>query len=272
MFYGIQHIGYLVADLDQAVAWFGTAFGAVNAGGTEMKDSPMVPGGGVNAFVRFGTVEVELMQPADASALPKGALVMHHIGFITDDIAGAAAKARANGLKMLVDAPYTNVMGQKVHYLDPTTTNGVWMHLTEVPDRNRQPVGDGRGVVTSIVHPGLLVRDLDASIAWYVEKLDGVHVGGGPRALGGRIAFVNCGDAQVELIEPDEVSRPSEPQRLDHVGYEVAGLDEVVPLYEGRGLSFDPPEVRVNPIGQRLIYFATTASLGARMHLTELPR
>ena len=32
MFDKIQHIGYLVADLDAAIAWFGKGFGAQHTG------------------------------------------------------------------------------------------------------------------------------------------------------------------------------------------------------------------------------------------------
>ncbi|MEZ5855340.1 MAG: VOC family protein [Hyphomicrobiaceae bacterium] len=191
MFDDIQHIGYLVDDLDAAVAWFAKAFGAANAGGTKMQDSPMVPGGGRNAFVRFGAVEVELMEPSDTSKLPKSTLVMHHVGYVTDDIVGAASAAKSRGLKFLADAPYTNPMGQQVHYFDPASTNGVWMHLTKVPDRDRATVGAGGPLITGIVHPGYLVRDLDRAVAWHLEKLGGTHVGGGPSRRGGRVAFIN---------------------------------------------------------------------------------
>ncbi len=271
MFDDIQHIGYLVDDLDGAVAWFGRAFGAVNAGGTKMQDSPMVPGGGRNAFVRFGAVEVELMEPADTSKLPKQTLVMHHVGYVTDDIAGAAAAARERGLKFLADAPYTNPMGQQVHYLDPATTNGVWMHLTKVPDRDRAPVGASGPRIAGIVHPGYLVRDLDRAVAWHVEKLAGRHVGGGPSRRGGRIAFIDCGGAQIELIEPANASELAGEQILDHVGYLTTALDSDLEGYRQRGLAFDTAEPAINPIGQRLIYFAAASAMGTRMHLTELP-
>ena len=39
MFDKIQHIGYLVADMDQAVAWFEQGFGAANAGGLRWAQS-----------------------------------------------------------------------------------------------------------------------------------------------------------------------------------------------------------------------------------------
>ena len=270
MFDGIQHIGYLTADLDRAVAWFAHAFGAENAGGGQMADSPVVPGGGRNAFVRFGDVEVELMQPADTPTLPAGALVMHHVGYIVADIAQAASMARAKGLGFLAEAPYTNPMGQQVLYFDPAKTNGVWMHLTRVPPSSTpRPQAGPR--IAGIVHPGFLVADLDVATRWYVEKLGGRHIGGGPSRRGGRVAFVECGKAQVELIEPQDPGSVGPAHVLDHVGYLTRSIEADLAGYAARGLRFASASPAVNPIGQRLIYFDTATSLESRMHLTELP-
>ena len=270
MFTDIQHIGYLIDDLDLGIAWFAKAFGAVNAGGTKMQNSPMVPSGGRNAFVRFGDAEVELMEPGDKSGLPKNTLVMHHVGWVVADIKASAAQARATGLTFLAEAPYTNPMGQQVHYFDPASTSGVWMHLTQVPPK--PATTPSAPWIADIVHPGYLVRDVDQATRWYVEKLGGKRVGGGPSRRGGRVAFIDCGAAQVELIEPADAASMGTAHVLDHVGYETRSLDADLAHYRARGLGFQTPEPAVNPIGQKLIYFDTATSLGSRMHLTELER
>ena len=95
MFDGIQHIGYFVADLGTAVAWFERTFGAVNDGGGPMAASRIVPGGGRNAFVRFGAVEAELMQLNDSRTVPANTVVMHHVGYVVADIAASAEVAKA---------------------------------------------------------------------------------------------------------------------------------------------------------------------------------
>lgn len=269
MFSGIQHMGYLVDDLAAAVAWFARAFGGVNAGGGAMSSSPMVPGGGINAFVRFGAVEVELMQPADTRPLPRNTLVMHHVGYVVDDIAAAARQAASKGLRFLAETPFTNPMGQQVHYFDPATTNGTWMHLTQVP--RAEPLAAPPGPrIDGIVHPGYLVADLDAATTWYLEHLGGVLVGGGPSRRGGRVAFIDCGAAQIELIEPPDTTALGAAHALDHVGYLTSSIDRDLDGYRARGLAFAADAPTVNPIGQRLIYFDTATSMGSRMHLTEV--
>ena len=270
MFEAIQHIGYLIDDLAAGEAWFKATFGAERIGGGNMTPGPIVATGGINAFMRFGDVEVELMQPGDTSTVPKNTFVMHHVGYVVSDMAAAAARARAKGLRFLADAPYTNFVGQQVFYLDPATTNGVMIHLTGVPDRGARRYGSSR--VDGIVHPGYRVRDADAAAAWYVEKLGGVIVGSGPSAAGGRVAFVNVGGAQVELIQRPDAASMGADHILDHVGYTTSDLDADVRDYRQRGIAFASPEPIVNPIKQRLIYFETSYSLGTRMHLTQLPR
>ena len=270
MFDDILHVGYLVRDLDRAVAWFAKVFGAENAGGGQMADTRVVPGGGRNAFVRFGGTEVELMQPTDIGPLPPDKLVLHHVGYVVADMDAAMAKARAKGLGFLAEAPFTNPMGQQVLYFDPDTTNGVLIHLTKVPAGEPASRGDGPRI-DDIVHPGYLVGDLDAATAWYVDKLGGELIGGGPSRQGGRIAFVNCGAAQVELIEPPEGARPQGGHVLDHIGYVTQDIDADMPGYRARGLSFMTEAATINPVGQRLIYFDPASTWGTRIHITELP-
>jgi len=269
MFEGIQHIGYWVDDLGKGTAWFERVFGGRRAGGGKMADSRITPGGGHNAFVRFGSVEVELMQPADPGVLPKDTLVMHHVGYIVADIGAAAEAAKSRGLRFLADAPYTNFVGQEVLYFDPDTTNGIWMHLTRVPPAD--PAVSSGPRVDRILHPGYLVKDVDEATAWYVGKLGGVVVGGGPSRRGGRVSFVDCGAAQVELIEPEDPAALRAVQALDHVGYVTSALEDDVAAYKAKGLAFASDVAAVNPIGQRLIYFDTASSMGTRMHLTALP-
>ncbi len=273
MFDKIQHIGYLTADLEAAVTWFNQGFGAENADGGAVASSVQVPGGGVNAFLRFGQVEVELIQLADTANLPPNGLVMHHVAYVVSDIRQAIAECQRRGFKFLADAPRTNQLGQQLLYFDPTTTNGVLLHLTQLPDpANANNTGVGSGLpVAKIVHAGYLVPDLDAAIAWYVENLDGTHIGGGASRRGNRNAFVNFGQVQVELIEPVDPTELGGQHAMDHVGYVMddiqAGIDDCC----GRGFRFVAAAPNTNSVGQQVLYFDTDTSMGSRMHLTQLP-
>ena len=224
MFDKIQHIGYLTSDLDAAVAWFERSFGAVNAGGGPLTPSYAVPSGGRNAYVRFGQAEAEIIEPQDKSGVGSRVLDMHHVGYVVENMEQAAEDLRARGFAFGSDEPFVNVFGHQVFYLDTETTNGTYVHLTQLapvsaqtPSHSAGESGWGREV-ERIVHAGYLVKDLDAAIDWYVRRFSGTHVGGGASRRGGRNAFVNFGQVQVELIEPGDPSViPEDVHEMDHV-------------------------------------------------------
>ncbi len=272
MFDRIQHVGYLVADLDGAVGWFEQGFGAAEAAGSILSSSQAVPGGGRNAFVHFGQIEVELIELEDNSSIPTDTLVMHHVGYVVDDISKSMSQLTAKGFTFAAESPFTNVMGQQVLYLDSSSTKEVFMHLTQLPAQPND-IGVGGGVaVQNIVHCGYLVRHLDEAESWYVNNFQGLRVGGGASRQGGRNAFVNFGQVQVELIQPGDLDRvPGGAHAMDHVGYVVTDMEGAIADCRRRGFRFVADAPITNSIGQRVLYFDTDTTMGTRMHLTQLP-
>lgn len=269
MFEKIQHIGYLTPDLDAAIAWFENSFGATKVGGGPLGQGYAMPSGGRNAYVRFGNAEAELLEPEEKSGLSSDVLTMHHIGYVVADINRSTEELTARGFKFAADKPNTNVLGQRLLYFDSSTTNGVKMHITQLPD---QPGEAGSGLeIERIVHAGYRVKNLEESIKWYVDKFDGEHLGGGPSRSGGRNAFVNFGQVQVELIEPGDPVGMSNDHVMDHVGYAVGDIPSCMGECQSRGLRFVADTPITNSVGQQVLYFETDTSMGSRMHLTRLP-
>jgi methylmalonyl-CoA/ethylmalonyl-CoA epimerase len=268
----IQHIGYLTPDLDAAIAWFGQSFGARKSGGSDIPKSYAVPSGGRNAYVRFGRVEVEIIEPEDRQGLSSDILTMHHVGYVVSDIDQVASTLRDRGFKFASDAPFTNVMGQQVLYFDASTTNDGMIHLTQLPVDPGDTGGSAGLEIENIVHAGYLVKNLEEAISWYVERLDGRHVGGGSSLSGGRNAFVNFGQVQVELIEPGDLGRiTGSGHTMDHVGYVVGDIHSCMGQCVSRGFKLVDGAPITNSIKQQVAYFDTSTSMGSRMHLTQLP-
>ena len=271
MFEKIQHIGYLTADLDAAIAWFEKSFGATHAGGGPLGKIYALPSGGRNAYVRFGNAEAELLEPEDKSGLATDALTMHHVGYIVADIDKTVDKLTSRGFKFAGDKPFTNVMGQQVLYFDASTTNGAMVHLTQLPAQaNAKETGTGLEV-ERIIHAGYRVKNLDEAIKWYTDKFDGEHLGGGPSRSGGRNAFVNFGQVQVELIEPGDPASMGDDYVMDHVGYVVGDIPSCMGECQSHGLRFVADTPGTNSVGQQVLYFETDTSMSSRMHLTRLP-
>ena len=125
---------------------------------------------------------------------------------------------------------------------------------------------------SSIQHTGYLVRDLDDAVAWYQRTFNAEYTGGGPASgVAGRIGFVQMGNAEVELIEPEDKSvfGGSGDHLFHHVGYVVDDLDEAVADFRARGYMFATSVPIVNAAGYRLIFFDTASSNGTRIHLTD---
>ncbi len=270
MFQKIQHIGYLTHDLNGAVAWFEKSFGAVNGGGGPISESYAVPSGGRNAYMRFGRVEAEIIEPQDKHGLSGERLTMHHVGYVVLDIDQSVAALTAKGFKFAGGGAFTNVMGQQLLYFDASTVNGALVHITQLPATSGQA---GSGLeIERIVHAGYRVKDLDQAIAWYVDKFQGEHIGGGASRSGGRNAFVNFGQVQVELIEPGDTSSLSDTVHdMDHVGYVVGDIPSCMGGCQARGLKFVADSPNTNSVRQQVLYFDTETTLGSRMHLTRLP-
>ena len=272
MFQQIQHIGYLTPDLDAAVSWFQQSFGAVNAGGGNMAKSAAVPSGGRNAFLRFGRAEAEIIEPEDKGGLATGRLTMHHVGYVVADMDRSMAELTAKGFKFAADKPFTNVMGQQILYLDAASINGVLVHLTQLPAQSDSAAASGGLEIERIVHAGYRVKYLDKAVAYYVDNFQGEHIGGRTSGAGGRNAFVNFGEVQVELIEPaDTAGMTDDAHAMDHVGYVVGDIQSCMGGCQARGLKFVADAPNTNSVGQQVLYFDTATSRGARMHLTQLP-
>ncbi len=259
MFQKIQHIGYLTPDLDGAVAWFEKSFGAVNGGGGPLPESYAVPSGGRNAYMRFGRVEAEIIEPSDKRGLSSGRLAMHHVGYVVADIEQSMAALTGKGFKFAGPGAFTNVMGQQLRYLDSSTTNGVLVHLTQLPSvDDTQASGHGTDI-QRIVHAGYRVKNLDKAIAWYVDNFQGEHIGGGPSRSGGRNAFVNFAQVQVELIQPADTAGMSDDHDMDHVGYVVGEIPSCMGGCQARGLQFVADTPNTNSVRQQVLYFDPSA-------------
>ena len=272
MFQRIQHMGYLTSDLDAAVVWFQQSFGAVNAGGGPMAESHALPSGGRNAYLKFGQAEAEIIEPKDTQGLSGALLTLHHVGYVVEDIEQSAAALTAKGFKFAADKPFTNVMGQQVLYIDASSANGALIHLTQLPAQADAGSANDGLAIERIVHAGYRVKDLDKAIAWYVDNFQGEHIGGGASRNGGRNAFVNFGQVQVELIEPGgDAAISGDAHVMDHVGYAVADIPSCMGGCQHRGLKFVADAPITNPVGQQVLYFDAETTMGSRIHLTRLP-
>jgi methylmalonyl-CoA/ethylmalonyl-CoA epimerase len=127
----IHHVGLAVADLDESIRLYTTAFGA------ELVDRQRNEKEGLEAaFLRVGDAELELMAPLREDS-PVGKFVakrgpgMHHVAYGVPDIARAIEEAKAAGLELIDPEPRMGMHGSLIAFVHPRSVDGVLTELVE---------------------------------------------------------------------------------------------------------------------------------------------
>ena len=131
MFGRIDHIGVLVADLDEAVALYSERLGM------PVEHRETVAEQGVEAvLLGVGVSHVELLRPlspdtAVGKFLERNGPGIHHVAYGTDDIESALDSVRAAGLQLIDESPRTGIRGSRVAFVHPRSTGGVLTELVQ---------------------------------------------------------------------------------------------------------------------------------------------
>lgn len=127
----IHHVGYVVADLDDAIPAYRDALG-MPVGPREV-----MPEQGVEAvLLGSGPSYVELIAPvADdtgvARFLAKKGPGMHHVAFAVPHLPSALRELSDEGVEFIDSAPRRGLGGHMVAFLHPRSTGGVLTELVE---------------------------------------------------------------------------------------------------------------------------------------------
>ena len=128
-----------------------------------------------------------------------------------------------------------------------------------------------------IQHIGYLTSDLEAAVAWFERSFGAVNAGGGPLSpsyavpSGGRNAYLRFGQAEAEIIEPEDKSAVgSKVLDMHHVGYVVESMDQAAEQLRARGFAFGSDEPFVNVFGHQVFYLDAETTNGTLVHLTQL--
>jgi methylmalonyl-CoA/ethylmalonyl-CoA epimerase len=131
MFTHVDHIGFAVLDLDQAVAFYTTAFGVSAWERIEMPERHMSV-----AVAQVGGTLLELIaatseDAAFAKYVKERGPGMHHIAYRVDDIAAALADLKAQGIRLIDEAPRPGLHHTLVAFVHPKSALGVLVELVQ---------------------------------------------------------------------------------------------------------------------------------------------
>lgn len=125
----IAHIGVAVTSLDEILPFYRDVLG--------LAETPLDDADGARIVgLVAGESLVELLE-ADSPDSPVGRFVakrgpgIHHICFHVEDLDGALARCRANGIRLIDEHPRLGAEGKRIAFLHPSATAGVLVELSE---------------------------------------------------------------------------------------------------------------------------------------------
>ena len=127
----IDHVAIAVEDLEAAIAWYEAAFGAT------VEHREVVESDGVEeALLKVAESYVQLLTPVSddspvAKYLEKRGDGLHHIGYRVDDCAAALDSLRAQGSRLIDEAPRPGSRGTTVAFVHPKGAYGTLIELVQ---------------------------------------------------------------------------------------------------------------------------------------------
>lgn len=125
----ISHIGIAVSGLADVLPFYRDVLG--------MPEIPLADSDGARiAAVQGGESLVELLEP-DSPDTPIGKFVakrgagIHHICFAVADLDGMMQRCRDAGVRLIDEAPRVGAEGKRIAFINPSSTGGVLVELSE---------------------------------------------------------------------------------------------------------------------------------------------
>ncbi|HWC74302.1 MAG TPA: methylmalonyl-CoA epimerase [Gemmatimonadales bacterium] len=128
----VAHIGIAVSSIRDALPFYRDVLGVVPPSGHPSDRAD----GATIVSLRFGDVDVELLEPTDPSGpvakfLAKRGPGIHHICYRVPDLDAALARCRAAGYQLIDETPRRGAGGRRIAFLHPKSTNGILLELTD---------------------------------------------------------------------------------------------------------------------------------------------
>lgn len=134
MFTHVDHLGFAVRNIDDAVAFYSRAFDLHDWERIDMPERHMAV-----AVARVNDTLLELIAPTSEQAafakfLSERGPGMHHIAYRVDDIVAALATLKERGLQLIDEQPRPGLHHTLVAFLHPKSTQGVLIELVQHQD------------------------------------------------------------------------------------------------------------------------------------------
>ena len=131
MFKAVDHIGFAVRNIEEAVSFYTRVFGVSAWERMAMPERHMAV-----AVAHVGDTLLELIAPTSEQAsfakfLQERGPSMHHIAYRVDDITAALAELSATGIQLIDEEARPGMHNTLVAFLHPKSTQGVLIELVQ---------------------------------------------------------------------------------------------------------------------------------------------
>ncbi len=131
----VDHVGIAVADLDEAIAWYGDTLGFV-ATHVETNEEQGVREAMLSAPGDDGGAAIQLLAPLRPDSpigkfLDRNGPGIQQLAYRVVDIEATSAALRAKGVRLLYDEPRRGTADSRINFLHPKDAGGVLVELVE---------------------------------------------------------------------------------------------------------------------------------------------
>jgi methylmalonyl-CoA/ethylmalonyl-CoA epimerase len=129
----IDHVGIAVADLDEAIAFYGRVFG-MRCVHVETNEEQGVREAMLQVGPDGGLLQLLApLTPASTIAkfLDRSGPGVQQVAYTVDDVEATSAALRLRGVRLLYDTPRRGTAGSRVNFVHPKDAGGVLVELVE---------------------------------------------------------------------------------------------------------------------------------------------
>ena len=215
---------------------------------------------GLNEVAKFSNVLVFLREQAPTGGT-KGTTV-NHIGFSVPDLRATLAQIRAAGFPVVTRQelpPALEVVDDIAYVANP----GINIAFVMAPDDVKIEIVENPGQTTPITlhHIHFATEQVEEMRAWYAETFGAIP------GVSGAFQVADLPGVTLSYIPSSEPLAGTQGRSLDHIGFEVDGLEAFSKELEAQGIVFDRPYREIEGRGIAIAYF--TDPFGTYIELTE---
>ena len=215
---------------------------------------------GQSEIYKFSNVLV-FAREGEPTGGTKGTTV-NHIGFWVPSVRAALAKVRGAGYPIVTRQelpPAVSVIDQMSYIADRDT----YIAYVMGPDGVKVELVENRTQAEPIAlhHIHFDANDVDAMKAWYVDMF------GAAPGMRGSFQAADLPGVNLTYSPSSAELDGTQGRSLDHIGFEVDGLEAFCRELEAKGVTFDRPYQEIEALGLSIAFF--TDPWGTYIELTE---